>query len=51
LAQPHVGPVSERNPILPGMTVQADIPTGEKTLMEYLFRPLYLATHEAFRER
>ncbi|TAD86755.1 MAG: HlyD family type I secretion periplasmic adaptor subunit [Alphaproteobacteria bacterium] len=51
LDQPHIGPNPERNRILPGMTVQADIPTGEKTLMEYLFRPIYLATHEAFRER
>ena len=51
LAQNYLGPVAGRNAILPGMTVQADLPTGEKTLMEYLFRPLYLATHEAFRER
>lgn len=35
----------------PGMTVLADIRTGEKTLSEYLIKPIYKAFSEAFRER
>ena len=36
--------------LLPGMQVQADICTGNKTLMEYLLKPFY-ATRTALRER
>lgn len=39
------------NAILPGMVVQADILTGEKTLIEYLLKPIYLAASQAFTER
>ncbi|MDV7340565.1 HlyD family type I secretion periplasmic adaptor subunit [Terasakiella sp. A23] len=37
--------------IVPGMTVQAAIITGEQTLLEYLTRPVYVSLLNAFRER
>jgi adhesin transport system membrane fusion protein len=36
--------------VLPGMTGTAEIRTGERTVLEYLLRPM-LRTQEAFRER
>ena len=37
--------------ILPGMTLTADIQTGQKTLLEYLLRPVTRGFDSAFRER
>lgn len=37
--------------ILPGMTAQLDIKTGERTVMEYLLKPLRKTLSEAFGER
>lgn len=37
-------------PIIPGMTATAEIRTGEKTVLDYLLKPLFKA-REAFRER
>lgn len=51
LAQPHLGEDPDANRILPGMTVQADIVTGEKTLLEYILKPIYVSLAHAFRER
>jgi len=42
---------SEQNRVLPGMTVQADINTGTKTLFQYILKPVYSSISEAFRER
>ncbi len=44
---------SEQHPlrIIPGMTVVADIRTGEKTLMDYLLRPIRRGLNTAFGER
>ena len=42
---------SKANRILPGMTVMADIITGEKTIMTYLLKPLQSAMATAFSER
>lgn len=50
LAHPYVGEAGF-NPVLPGMSVQADIVTGEKTLMQYLLKPIYVSMEQAFRER
>lgn len=47
----HVGDVSTENSILPGMTVQADIVTGDRTFLQYLLKPLYTVVNEAFWER
>ncbi len=46
-----VGTDDTRNLILPGMTVQADIKTGDKTLLEYLLKPVVSSVNESFRER
>lgn len=47
----HVGDDAETNRILPGMLVQADIRTGEKTVLTYLLKPIYASLQKAFRER
>jgi HlyD family secretion protein/adhesin transport system membrane fusion protein len=39
------------NRVTPGMTVQADIKTGKKTLLQTLIRPVYNAWYGAFREK
>ncbi|ALG66955.1 HlyD family type I secretion periplasmic adaptor subunit [Beggiatoa leptomitoformis] len=38
-------------PIIPGMTVNVDILTGKKTLLNYLLKPLKKVHDEALRER
>lgn len=40
----------QRLPILPGMIASVDIRTGEKTILDYLLKPV-LKAREAFRER
>lgn len=47
----HVGPDPKKNLILPGMTVEADIITGEKTVLAYLLKPIHTSLNSAFRER
>lgn len=37
--------------IIPGMTVQADIKTGSKTILDYLLKPVSRGFDSAFRER
>ncbi|MGB0682091.1 MAG: HlyD family type I secretion periplasmic adaptor subunit [Magnetovibrionaceae bacterium] len=39
------------SPIVPGMTVTADIETGTQTLLSYLTRPVYAALVSSFSER
>lgn len=51
LAQNYVGHRADRNPVLPGMTVQTDIITGEKSVMAYLLKPVALAASTAMSER
>ncbi len=51
LNKAYVGPDPDRNPVLPGMTVQADIITGDKTLLQYLLKPVYNSLQTAFHER
>lgn len=51
LAKDHVGHNPQRNLILPGMTVEADIITGEKTVLAYLLKPIHTSLDTAFRER
>ena len=38
-------------PIIPGMTTQVDILTGEKTVLDYLLKPILQAKERALRER
>jgi HlyD family type I secretion membrane fusion protein len=37
--------------IIPGMTVEADIKTGSKTILDYLLKPVSRGFSTAFRER
>lgn len=37
--------------IIPGMTAQIDVITGEKTVLDYLMKPILKARNEALRER
>ena len=41
----------ERHPLMPGMVVQAEIPTGSKSLAAYLLKPIYNNYSTAFSER
>lgn len=49
--QLYVGKNPNANRIAVGMTVQADIHTGQKTLLQYLIRPVYNAVKSSFTER
>lgn len=51
LSKTYVGSDPKTNQITPGMTVTADIRTGEKSLLHYLIKPIYNAVAESFRER
>lgn len=51
LDRSYVGFDPEKNRVMPGMTVQADIKTGRKTLLEYLMKPVVSSVKTAFRER
>lgn len=46
-----VGEGASAQKIIPGMTVQADIQTGERTLLQYLLKPVYVSLDQAFKER
>lgn len=50
LSRTYVGK-DHHNLVIPGMTVMADIVTGEKTILEYLFKPVHLSFKTAFMER
>jgi adhesin transport system membrane fusion protein len=41
----------KKNELRPGMTTQADIVTGSKTVLEYLIKPIYNNLHSSFHER
>ncbi len=51
LSQNHVGDNPLENMILPGMTVDIDVNTGERTLLRYLLRPVYESMDRALAER
>ncbi|WP_168190368.1 HlyD family type I secretion periplasmic adaptor subunit [Luteithermobacter gelatinilyticus] len=51
LPRNYVGTDPSSNRITPGMTVVADIKTGEKTLLQYLVKPINNALSTSFRER
>lgn len=51
LSVDHVGRDPMLNRLLPGMTVQADVVTGAKTLLAYLLKPVHAAMNDSFRER
>ncbi len=51
LDRSYVGFDPEKNRVMPGMTAQADIKTGRKTLLEYLMKPVVSSVQTAFHER
>ncbi|MBX9976714.1 MAG: HlyD family type I secretion periplasmic adaptor subunit [Alphaproteobacteria bacterium] len=51
LKKNYLGEDPHNNHLTPGMTVQADIETDQKTLLAYLVKPVYIAVQESFRER
>ncbi len=51
LSQDYVGSDPAANPILPGMVVDADIVTGNRSLFRYLLKPIYRGLDSAFHER
>lgn len=50
LDQNYVGN-DNRNMVVPGMTVMAEIITGEKTILQYLLKPIHNSLKTAFSER
>jgi adhesin transport system membrane fusion protein len=47
----HEPNLDEDKPIIPGMTVEADILTGKKTILAYLMKPVLRAKQYALTER
>jgi membrane fusion protein, adhesin transport system len=47
----YAGPMPGSHLILPGMTVDADIVTGEKSVLGYLLKPIQVAVHNAMTEQ
>ncbi|MGB2078482.1 MAG: HlyD family type I secretion periplasmic adaptor subunit, partial [Vibrio sp.] len=45
-----IGADGQPLPIIPGMTASADIITGKRSVLEYLFKPVLRATQSALRE-
>lgn len=50
LSQNYVGNNPE-NIIMPGMTVMADVITGDKTILQYMLKPIHVSLKTAFTER
>ncbi|CAA7612956.1 HlyD family type I secretion periplasmic adaptor subunit [Magnetospirillum sp. UT-4] len=51
ISRPYMGPGENQNLVLPGMSVEADIVTGNKVLIEYLFKPVFVSLKSSFHER
>ncbi len=51
LENSYVGADSSSNPILPGMIAEIDIKTGQRSLLEYLLKPIFRSLDSAFSER
>lgn len=47
----YLGTAEDPLPIIPGMTASVDVLTGEKTVLEYLMKPILRARDNALRER
>ena len=47
----YLGEDKNKNPIVIGMTVDAEIITGQKTILEYLFKPVVLSAKKALHEK
>lgn len=51
LSQGYVGRDPTLRVVTPGMTAQAEIITGEKTLLQYMLKPIFTQMQESFHER
>jgi HlyD family secretion protein/adhesin transport system membrane fusion protein len=51
LTRNYVGLKESMHKVLPGMTVDADIVTGEKSILGYLLKPIQVALHNAMTEQ
>ena len=51
LDKDYLGNNEKMNLILPGMTLEADIRTGSKTVLQYLLKPIFKSGRQALRER
>ena len=51
LEKDYMGADPAYNRIIPGMTVQADIVTGHKSVLDYILKPVYRGFQGSFRER
>lgn len=51
LEKQYLGSSQDPKILMPGMSVQADIITGDKTLLQYLLKPIHKAMSSAFAER
>lgn len=51
LDRAHLERNGQRHALLPGMIVDADIVTGQKTVLGYLAKPVYRALSQSFGER
>jgi HlyD family secretion protein/adhesin transport system membrane fusion protein len=51
LERAYLGHDPKRNRLIPGMTVQANIITGEKTVLQYLLKPVYRGLSASLQER
>lgn len=51
LHKPYIGDEARKHPLQPGMGVEAEIQTGEKTMLSYLAKPIRDVFSKAFGER
>ena len=51
LERNYAGTTANAHQIMPGMTVDADIVTGEKSVLGYLLKPIQIAMHNAMTEQ
>lgn len=51
LDKAFVGDDPEFHRIRPGMTVQAEVMTGDKTLLQYMLKPIFTQLQQSFHER
>jgi HlyD family secretion protein/adhesin transport system membrane fusion protein len=51
LAKNYVGNIPGQNHVLPGMIINGDIITGQKSLLDYLLKPVHKALNSSFGER
>ena len=51
IAKPYFGDAPGRFDLIPGMTGEADIVTGDKTVFQYLWKPVFTNVSNAFGER